>query len=296
MRKIIKLLFIIHYSFFIFSAANAESFLTAETFPQTFSDLSFTQRMAVLADGYAPWESEYDPVTRKCIKNCAYPGMTIESELSMLERNTAAANARAEVYRATHPDVFQMQRQPPQIQQVVVESNLNQTNIRPQVATPTNVAVIGGAPESGRGGCSPRKGSVPPAQSIPLGNPLDGSPRVSSGYGYRIHPVTKQPSVHKGIDLSATTGTQIYSPAAGVVESVWTDATCGNGLRVRHSDGFASLYCHLSEYSVKKGETVGAGCPIAKVGNTGRSTGPHLHYGIYFDNNLIDPTGYLNAR
>ena len=74
------------------------------------------------------------------------------------------------------------------------------------------------------------------------------------------------------------------------VAAVWTDATCGNGLRITHSDGYETVYCHLSQSLVKQGEHVDAGCSVAKTGNSGRTTGPHLHYGIKYNGQYIDPT------
>ncbi len=141
--------------------------------------------------------------------------------------------------------------------------------------------------------CSPRQNAISPLQTVPFGEPLVGQPRVTSAYGERIHPVTGNRSVHKGIDFAASQGTTVFSPAAGTVASVWTDASCGNGVRIAHADGFETVYCHLDTALVQDGEYVQAGCPVAYSGNTGRSTGPHLHYAIKYNGEYIDPTGMV---
>ena len=138
----------------------------------------------------------------------------------------------------------------------------------------------------------PSNSSTPANQNIPYGIPLVGNPRVSSPYGERIHPISKKRQLHKGIDYAVPNNTVVFSPANGTVARIWTDATCGNGLVVDHFEGFSTLYCHLNSVTVSLGDNVHAGCPIALTGNTGGSTGPHLHYGIYSNKNLILPTSF----
>ena len=121
-----------------------------------------------------------------------------------------------------------------------------------------------------------------------------GRPRITSPYGTRTHPVTGQTqSFHRAVDFAASVGTTVFTPASGTVARVWTDTSCGNGLRITHADGYETVYCHLSQVLVAQGEPVQAGCAVAKTGNTGRTTGPHLHYGIKHNGNYIDPTGML---
>lgn len=235
------------------------SFLSAQTFPTTFSDLGFVERMDVLRAGYEPWESEYDD-NGKCLSNCAYAGITIQDDLDAVRRNTDMARAALNQYQPVLPPI-----------QTQAESGVVVSVSR----------------------CTPFNSSIPANQSIPRGGPLMGNARITSQYGERIHPVTKKRQVHKGIDFSAPIGTDVYTPANGVVESSWTDKTCGNGLRIKHSDGFASIYCHLNDSVVNAGDSVAAGCVVAKTGDTGRSTGPHLHYGLYYNGQIINPTEYI---
>lgn len=109
--------------------------------------------------------------------------------------------------------------------------------------------------------------------------PLDHI-HVTSSFGYRTHPVTGQFKMHNGIDYSAKTGTPVYAVAEGKVVESGYDGTSGNKVAVRHADGTTTYYLHLSRIFANKGTRVAARQKIGAVGNTGRSTGPHLHFGV----------------
>jgi murein DD-endopeptidase MepM/ murein hydrolase activator NlpD len=128
---------------------------------------------------------------------------------------------------------------------------------------------------------------------IPNGKPLQYR-RVSSPFGYRVHPVTKVKDFHAGIDLSAKIGTPIYAPANGVVEYAKNKGAYGKFLLIAHAYGFKTAYGHLSRYAVKSGQYVTKGQLIGYVGNTGRSTGPHLHYEIRYLNKWVNPKIFIN--
>lgn len=113
---------------------------------------------------------------------------------------------------------------------------------------------------------------------------------VSSPFGPRINPVTKQAQNHNGVDLPAPTGTPVYAMADGTVDKVWTlDPTNGNAIRINHGGGLGSAYLHLSRMDVGQGAVVRAGQQIGAVGSTGRSTGPHLHLMVYRNGVAVDP-------
>ena len=114
----------------------------------------------------------------------------------------------------------------------------------------------------------------------PLGN---GTFRMSSGYGYRIHPVTGERKLHQGMDLSAREGTPIYAADAGVVSKVWSNHPYnGNAIKIRHADGSQTAYLHMVEPpTLSLEQPVAKGQQIGKVGSTGMSTGPHLHFVVY---------------
>jgi murein DD-endopeptidase MepM/ murein hydrolase activator NlpD len=126
--------------------------------------------------------------------------------------------------------------------------------------------------------------------------PVSGA--ISSGFGWRVHPITGERRLHKGVDFAAPTGTPIFAAADGVVtDAGWTDGGYGNIVELRHADGTLTLYAHTNQVYVAKGQSVRQGQPIAEVGSTGRSTGPHLHFEIQPDGkNAVDPIDYLQLR
>jgi len=128
---------------------------------------------------------------------------------------------------------------------------------------------------------------------IPNGKPVHYR-RISSQFGYRTHPVTHKKDFHAGIDLSAKYGTPIYAPANGVVEYAQRKGAYGKFLLIAHAYGFKTAYGHLSKYAVKSGQYVTKGQLIGYVGNTGRSTGAHLHYEIRYLNKWVDPEIFID--
>lgn len=129
--------------------------------------------------------------------------------------------------------------------------------------------------------------------TIPNGYPLDYK-GITSKYGWRTHPISKEKEFHRGIDLRASKGTPIIAPADGVVEYAGTHTKSGYGklMIIRHSYGFSTMYAHLSEFKVKAGFSVFKGDTIALSGNSGRSNGPHLHYEIRSVNRNVDPKNF----
>lgn len=124
---------------------------------------------------------------------------------------------------------------------------------------------------------------------IPNESPLNYQ-RISSSYGRRTNPITGKRHTHTGIDLTCKRGEEIYAPADGVVETVRPSSKgFGNFLTVRHSFGFMSSYAHLAKFKVRSGQFVSKGDLIATCGNSGNSTGPHLHYEIRFLGRALNP-------
>lgn len=116
---------------------------------------------------------------------------------------------------------------------------------------------------------------------------------VNSNYGTRVHPVTKKRTTHHGIDLKASMNTPVYAPYEGVVTySGWMNGY-GKIVIIDHGGGYTTRYAHLNRWIVSKGTKVKKGQLIAKTGNTGLSTGPHLHYEIRKNGSSIDPAGTL---
>lgn len=123
--------------------------------------------------------------------------------------------------------------------------------------------------------------------------PLSG--RISSKYGNRVHPVTKELGrFHNGIDIAAPIGAKIVSPANGKVVGSYTTEFGGVTLVIEHDNGFESRMCHLKSVLVKMDEVVKQGQEVAISGNTGRSSGPHLHYGMRNEKKeYVNPEDYL---
>jgi murein DD-endopeptidase MepM/ murein hydrolase activator NlpD len=117
--------------------------------------------------------------------------------------------------------------------------------------------------------------------------------RISSHFGWRVHPINGKRHRHTGIDLPYPVDTPIYATADGVVNQLISDqAGLGFAVSIRHPSGYESVYGHLSACTVRAGDTVLRGEMIGRVGSTGRSTGPHLHYAILYLGKPINPEHY----
>lgn len=132
-------------------------------------------------------------------------------------------------------------------------------------------------------------------QLIPNGAPLRGNYRVTSEWGTRVNPVLLRTQSHTGIDFGVPSGTPIYAPADGVAYFTNNGYNGGYGIMVKleHSFGFATFYAHLSRIVVQKGEFVRRGQLIAYSGNSGRSTGPHLHYEVRHLSQDLNPRAFV---
>jgi murein DD-endopeptidase MepM/ murein hydrolase activator NlpD len=128
-------------------------------------------------------------------------------------------------------------------------------------------------------------------RGIPLGYPVYG--RITSHMGWRKNPFGRGYEFHSGIDITAPKGSKVLATADGVVEFAGWYGDYGKTVIIRHPSGYLTLYGHLSKIDVKEGQRVKAGDVVGRVGSTGRSTGPHLHYEVIKDNKPIDPSKFL---
>jgi murein DD-endopeptidase MepM/ murein hydrolase activator NlpD len=128
---------------------------------------------------------------------------------------------------------------------------------------------------------------------IPTGKPINYR-KITSKFGYRNHPITKKRSFHAGLDLSAPMHTPIYATADGVIEYAGKKGGYGNYILIDHPLGFKTAYGHLNNFQVKKGDYIHKHDIIGYVGNTGRSTGPHLHYEILYLHSWLNPIHYIH--
>ena len=118
--------------------------------------------------------------------------------------------------------------------------------------------------------------------------------RIRSGFGTRIHPLKRTRQFHKGIDVPAWVGAPVQSTADGVIEFAGWAGGYGWMVVVQHSHGYQTLYAHLSELDVTKGMNVNKGQIVGKIGSSGLSTGPHVHYEVRYRRKSLDPVKYLN--
>ncbi|CAH0532731.1 hypothetical protein VST7929_00576 [Vibrio stylophorae] len=131
-------------------------------------------------------------------------------------------------------------------------------------------------------------------QLIPSGSPIKYN-RLSSSFGTRVHPVTHKRQRHLGIDLTCKRGTDIIAPADGVIELARKSKQgYGNLIKMRHSFGFMTMFAHMHEFKVKSGQFVKKGTVLGTCGNSGNSTGPHLHYEVRFLARPINPKHFMD--
>ncbi len=123
--------------------------------------------------------------------------------------------------------------------------------------------------------------------------PMASYTRMSSDYGWRIHPTLGYNKFHNGVDFAAPTGTAIYAAYDGKVVAASYSSSMGNYVMIDHGDSLYTIYMHASKLYVSSGDVVIRGETIAAVGSTGRSTGPHLHFGVRKDGAYVSPWNYL---
>lgn len=133
------------------------------------------------------------------------------------------------------------------------------------------------------------------ANRLPLSVPILGDYRRSSGFGARTDPFTGRRSQHEGLDFAARSRTLIHASAAGTVVFAGRHGAYGNMVDIDHGLGIVTRYAHMHDIDVTVGEAVEAGDVIGRVGSTGRSSGPHVHYEIIVDDNPRNPANFLRA-
>ena len=129
-------------------------------------------------------------------------------------------------------------------------------------------------------------------QVVPGGRPVE-SGYISSLYGQRTDPFDGNQASHHGIDFAATAGTQVLAVADGVVSHTGIDGGYGRMVEITHGNGYVTRYAHTAKLLVKPGQTVKRGDPIALMGSTGRSTGPHVHFEVLRDGRPMNPLSFV---
>ena len=131
--------------------------------------------------------------------------------------------------------------------------------------------------------------------SIPLRKPVDGDIEPASGFGVRMDPFTSSPAMHTGLDLHGETGDPVRATADGKVASAGWSGGYGRVIDIDHGNGMSTRYGHLSAIDVRVGQSIRTGQIIGRIGSTGRSTGPHLHYETRVRGGAVDPQKFLRA-
>ena len=132
------------------------------------------------------------------------------------------------------------------------------------------------------------------ARALPISNPASGRP-ISSTFGVRKDPLLGTPALHSGMDFRAPVGFPVKATAAGVVVKAGWNGGYGRMVEIKHGDGFTTRFAHLSRIDVEEGHEVRIGDVIGKVGSSGRSTGPHLHYEVRINGDAVDPLRFIKV-
>jgi len=130
--------------------------------------------------------------------------------------------------------------------------------------------------------------------AIPSGWPVR-SGYITSGFGYRMHPILKKYHLHSGVDFAGKRGAPIFATADGIVIFSGWESGYGRIVKIRHMDGLVTCYAHNQKNLVEKGDLVKRGQTIAKLGSSGRSTGPHVHFEVRRHGKAINPMSYVGA-
>ncbi len=210
---------------------------------------------------------------------------TVDSIYVMLDTLRVKTEATEKVYPSYSPDIKAKQTDfayDPALKNQINDLEQKLVYILSYVSHPElGNAVVYGLPE----------GELTP-DSMPSIYPSFG--RISDGWGLRVHPISNEIEFHFGIDIANQAGTPVYATAKGVVSKQDYDTGYGKRLMINHENGYETIYAHLYSYLVRMGEEVSKGQIIGLMGNSGRSTGPHLHYEVRRHEEKLNPTAYLN--
>ncbi len=126
--------------------------------------------------------------------------------------------------------------------------------------------------------------------------PIEGTPKITSGFGMRTHPITQELTRHHGVDIRAETGTPVIAPAAGKVVEAQFHKMKGNYVVLQHDETYTTRYYHLDGFTVEAGQEIPKGMVIGHVGNSGVSKAPHLHYEVRKEGKAVDPMDYMTSN
>jgi len=200
----------------------------------------------------------------------------LNSELEVLERRMVELVSSSIQESISIP--------PPNTELQGYQTRIERLRLQAEIFTPILLKKVDEVNES-----MERTQTIPSAWPVTIGF-------VSSNFGYRLSPIHNKWRFHKGLDVAAPRGTDIYAPQNGIVIISEYRSGYGNLIEIDHGYGIRTRYAHASKLLKKVGSNVKKGDVIALVGSTGNSTGPHLHYEIYIDGVAVDPKLHLEPR
>lgn len=175
-----------------------------------------------------------------------------------------------------------------------IDDSLKNLILDGKIVNSTRPRIVPNAPVN-QVSTTPIKAEIPAFDSsIKVKFQLPANGRISSEFGSRFHPIDKRMKFHGGIDIAIPTGTQVKAAADGIVKFAGWRGGYGNTVIVQHADGSETLYAHNSKLLVEEGQKVTGGMPISLSGSTGKSTGPHLHFELRRDGELVNPAKFLS--
>lgn len=249
-----------------------------------------------------PWESgEAEPEPQA-------PAQRVAGTLDQLDRSiTTTASAQLAALRQMDESLADSQKM---LRGALAETGLDTDRLAAAVTpaarggvggpfVPFNIDASAGPFEATLSALQPRIAAVTRLrgliEQLPLRRPMQGEVDMTSNYGYRVDPFTRAPAMHTGIDFRAETGSPVRATAPGKVVTAEYTGGYGNMVEIEHAGGVSTRYAHMSAILVSPGQTVATGTIVGKVGTTGRSTGPHLHYETRINEEPLDPTRFLRA-
>lgn len=246
-----------------------------------------------------PWESgEAEPEPQA-------PAQRVAGTLDQLDRSiTTTASAQLAALRQMDESLADSQKM---LRGALAETGLDTDRLAATVTpggvggpfVPFKIDASAGPFEATLSALQPRIAAVTRLrgliEQLPLRRPMQGEVDMTSNYGYRVDPFTRAPAMHTGIDFRAETGSPVRATAPGKVVTAEYTGGYGNMVEIEHAGGVSTRYAHMSAIMVSPGQTVATGTIVGKVGTTGRSTGPHLHYETRINEEPLDPTRFLRA-
>jgi murein DD-endopeptidase MepM/ murein hydrolase activator NlpD len=256
------------------------------------------------AEAQSPWNAS------DASKSDAGKDATVTQMLASVDRSLSGVDT-AQIRALMHVDQIASQRQT-RLRSVISDTGLNpdqlSTNVTSQARTtagqggpfvPMRVDPQAGPFEAALYRLQPKLVIADRLKlvvdTLPLLRPIGAGAEQSSPFGYRSDPFTRGPAMHTGLDFRAEHGTTVKATAPGKVVTSGFTGGYGNMVEVDHGNGLSTRYAHLSALLVDEGESVTAGTSIGRVGSTGRSTGPHLHYEVRMSEDAVDPQRFLRA-